>query len=300
MKDLSVKGYLNGVVFFSFFVLLFALEFFGHVIEKGIGNYLKWGNHERTQLGRMWERDQEQLAAKKKIQSILSNQNLRQASTESIKSFKELFRSLTPSFPLLVTRDKFLQLYFDFPGQWARRIISPYELIEIDSDKTWRRVILNRFGTWVTVSFINAQNHPIREVFLSINQIEEIESTRSVEEGNLESLLFQPESIYPIQEFLQVMRTLDPVTQQSLFPDPQWFLSKEFHITRVGVQAENSGFPDAVVFGIEYETDFLTHVLLIPVPQEIANNMLSLIERSPQEKPRLGAFDALPYDGGVP
>ncbi len=297
MKEKSVKGYLNGLVFFSFLVFLGIAEFYGKAAEKAVGNFLKWNNHQRAQLGRMWERDQEQIAAQKKIQSLLSNQNLRKVSANSIKSFRELFQSLNPSFPLLVSREKFLQLYFDFPGQWARRMISPFELIEIDSNKSWHRVLLNRFGSWITVSFINAQNFPIREVFLSVDQIEDIESTRTVEEGTLEAQKFQAESIYPIQEFLQVMRTLDPITQETLFPDPQWFLSKEFHITRVGVQNESPQFPEAVVFGIEYESDFYTQVLLIPVPREVANNMLSLIERSPQEMDNLTFFS---NDGGLP
>ncbi len=155
---------------------------------------------------------------------------------------------------------------------------------------------MSRFGSWITVSFINAQNFPIREVFLSIDQIDEMESTRTVEEGTLESQEFLAESIYPIKEFLEVMRTLDPITQESLFPDPQWFLSKEFHITRVGVQNESPRFPGAVVFGIEYESEFFTQVLLIPVPQEVANNMLSLIERSPQEMESLTSFS---NEGGM-
>ena len=33
-------------------------------------------------------------------------------------------------------------------------------------------------------------------------------------------------------------------------------------------------------FGIEYDTDYYTGVLLIPVSQEIANNLLSQIERT--------------------
>ena len=40
-----------------------------------------------------------------------------------------------------------------------------------------------------------------------------------------------------------------------------------------------------VLFGIEYKTDFFTETLLIPVPREIANNMLSLIERSGSQTP---------------
>jgi len=49
-----------------------ALEFYGKIFERGVGHYLKWQNHKRPQLGRIWERDREALVAQAKIQSIRS------------------------------------------------------------------------------------------------------------------------------------------------------------------------------------------------------------------------------------
>ena len=43
-------------------------------------------------------------------------------------------------------------------------------------------------------------------------------------------------------------------------------------------QKEPESLSSTRVFGIEYDTDFYTEVLLIPVPVEIANNILSQIE----------------------
>ncbi|NIQ01156.1 MAG: hypothetical protein GWM98_12710, partial [Nitrospinaceae bacterium] len=38
--------------------------------------------------------------------------------------------------------------------------------------------------------------------------------------------------------------------------------------------------PQQMTFGIEYDTDYFTGVLLIPVPLDIAYNLLSQIERT--------------------
>jgi hypothetical protein len=83
------------------------------------------------------------------------------------------------------------------------------------------------------------------------------------------------------------LRTLDPKTQSAVFPDPRWFLAKGYSLTRVGVResASESDFPRHLIFGIEYDADYHTGVLLIPVPLEIANNMLSQIERTDSELP---------------
>ena len=110
-------GNLNGVVFVVTLLVIFSMEVFGKVIEQGVGYYLKWENHTRPQLGRIWERDREKIVAQKKIETILSSLNTQETSAESIESFKELFEQLNPAVPQMVSRKKFLQLYFEFPEQ---------------------------------------------------------------------------------------------------------------------------------------------------------------------------------------
>lgn len=271
------------MVFLSVLILLLVLEFFGHIFERGVGHYLKWENQSRPQLGRVWERDREKIVAQKKIKSLLSGLNLQEQSTESLQTFNELFDNLTPSFPQLISRQKFLELYYDFPGPWARQIISPYDLLEIDSHNNWKRVLLSRFGQWITISFVDGQNFPIQEKFVAVDNLEDIESFRNVEKGRLDDLGFDPERIYPIAEFLQILKTLDPLTQSALFPDPQWFLGKNLQVNRVGVKAESTSGSARILLGIEYQSDFDTHTLLVSVPQAVANNMLSQIERPSSE-----------------
>jgi hypothetical protein len=287
LGSLSTNRDFRGIIFLTILTTFILLEIFGHIIERGIGYYLKWENHNRPQLGRIWERDRENIVAQKKIKSLLTNLDLQEQSADSHKSFKALFESLAPSSPLLIDRSKFLKLYYDFPGQWASKIISSYELIEIDSDESWDRVLLTRFGQWITISFIDGKNFPIREIFLSRSKLFEVQSSRTVKRGPLEESGFKEDWIFPIKEFLQILQTLDPAAQEALFPDPQWFLGKSYHIKRVGLIENPPGYedPQPVLFGVEYKTEFFTETLLIPVPREIANNMLSLIERTTAHTP---------------
>ena len=280
MNPTGIRENLNLSLFFLVLIALGVLEMTGQIVERSVGYYLKWENSHRPQLGRIWERDRESLAAQKKIESLLSSLNLQEQSADSIESFKELFERLSPSFPQLVSREKFLHLYYDFPGQWANKVISSFDLIEIDANKNWQRVLLTRFGPWITVSFIDTQNFPIREIFLFTDQLKEIQSTRTMRRGNLEEVGIRPGMIFPLSNFLKVFKTLDPGTQKALFPDPQWFLGKKYHITRVGVlpSGAEQGNAESTLFAIEYESDFFTNVLLIPVPQEVTNNLLSQIE----------------------
>lgn len=280
MKKIGILGNLNGVVFVVALLAIFSLELLGKVVEKGVGYYLKWENHERPQLGRIWERDREKIVAQKKIENILSSLNAQEQDSESLKSFKELFEKLSPSESQMVSRKKFLQLYFEFPEQLAYKIVSPYDLLEIDSKRDWQRVLFTQYGEWITISFVNTQTQPIREVFLSSEGMDGDPMRRDILQGPLDEGEFGTSLILPFDEFMRVLRTLDPEAQKKLFPNPYWFFSKNYHISRVGVKEDTSSdiYPPPVLLGVEYQNDLYTEVLVLPVPSEISDNLLSQME----------------------
>ena len=280
MKFSGVRKPWHGVVGLIVLSALFFLEFYTNLFEKSVGYYLKWQNHKRPQLGRVWERDRQSLVAQAKIKSIKSSLDLQEEATLGITSFKHLFEGLSPGFPLVISRDKFIQLYYDFPGQWSEQIISSFDLIELDSKNKWDRVFLKRFGPWITVQLIDRQNIPLHELFLSVETLSEVQATRTIKRGTLEDSKFPENRIFSISEFLPVLKSLDSITQKAVFPEPRWFLGKNYHITRVGISelsSENMG--QNMLIGIEYDTDYYTGVLLIPVAIELANNMMSQIEK---------------------
>jgi len=281
VKFTGVRKSWHGVAGLIVLSAFFFLEFYTNLFEKSVGYYLKWQNHKRPQLGRMWERDRQSLVAQAKIKSIRSSLDLQEETALGISSFKHLFEGISPGFPLVVSREKFLQLYYDFPGQWSEQIISSYDLVDLDSKKTWDRVFLKRFGPWITLQFIDRQNIPIHELFLSVDTLFEVQATRTVKRGTLEDAEFITNRIFSISEFLPVLKSLDAITQKAVFPEPRWFLGKNYHVTRVGISDFSAGeLAQHLLFGVEYDTDYYTGVLLIPVPMELANNMMSQIEKA--------------------
>lgn len=256
------------------------LELYGKIFERGVGHYLKWQNHDRPQLGRIWERDRQTLMAQAKIQSIRSVLDLKESSAESIQTFKQLFEKVEPAFSLIVSRKKFLDLYFDFPGPWSEGVVSPFDLLQIDAQKNWSRVSLKRFGPWITIGFLDLQGVPIREVFLSVDTLFEVQSTRTIKRGRLEEMGFEQKLIFSRDQVVSIVKTLDPRTQKVVFPEPRWFLKKDYHVTRMGISDRISSSKNHMVFGIEYSTDYYTGVLLVPVLLDIAYNMLSQMEKT--------------------
>lgn len=281
MKFTGVRKSWHGVAGLIVLSAFLSLEFYTNLFEKSVGYYLKWQNHKRPQLGRMWERDRQSLVAQAKIKSIRSSLDLQEETALGISSFKYLFEGISPGFPLVVSREKFLQLYYDFPGQWSEQIISSYDLIDLDSKKIWDRVFLKRFGPWITLQFIDRENIPIHELFLSVDTLFEVQATRTVKRGTLEDSKFTANRIFPISEFLPVLKSLDAITQKAVFPEPRWFLGKNYHVTRVGISDFFAGeLAQHLLFGVEYDTEYYTGVLLIPVPIELADNMMSQIEKA--------------------
>lgn len=281
MKLASVRRSWHSVVGIIILSAFFSVEFYTNIVEKSIGYYLKWQNHKRPQLGRIWERDRQSLVAQSQIQNIRSSLDTQAENTSNISSLKQLFENVVPGFPLVITREKFINLYFDFPGQGSDLIISSYDLANLDSKKKWDRLLLKRFGPWVTLQFLDKKNIPIQEIFLSVDTIKDIHATRSIKRGTLEDSNFKSNRIFNINDVLPILKSLDPVTQKAVFPSPRWFLEKNYYLTRVGVaeMAEDTKKSQHLMFGIEYDTDYYTGVLFIPVAIGLANNIMSQLDR---------------------
>ena len=106
MKFSGVRKLWHGVAGLIVLSALFPLEFYTNLFETSVGYYLKWQNHKRPQLGRMWERDRQSLVAQAKIKSIRSSLDLQEETALGISSFKYLFEGLSPGFPLVVFQRK--------------------------------------------------------------------------------------------------------------------------------------------------------------------------------------------------
>ena len=134
----------------------------------------------------------------------------------------------------------------------------------------------------VHFQFLDQQNIPVHEIFLSVDTILDVQTTRTIKRGTLEDSKFKSNRIFNINEVLPVLKSLDPGTQRAVFPDPRWFLEKNYFLTRVGVSDTVTGEEplQQLLFGIEYDTDYYTGVLFIPVALELANNIMSQVDKS--------------------
>lgn len=149
------------------------------------------------------------------------------------------------------------------------------------------------------MQFIDRQNLPLHELFLSVDTLFEVQATRTVKRGTLEDAEFPENRIFSISEFLPVLKSLDATTQKAVFPEPRWFLGKNYYVTRVGISDLPAGEPvQHLLFGIEYDTDYYTGILLIPVAVELANNMMSQIEKA--DLFDLSSNETLPSSGESP
>ena len=116
---------------------------------------------------------------------------------------------------------------------------------------------------------------------MSIRELDRLQTNRIVSKGTLAALNFEEGRLFSFDRFVLILKTLDPDSRKVLFPDPHWFLLRNYHITRVGF-TEASVSADStmqITIGIEYQTDFYPHVLSFKVPLEMANNILSQIEK---------------------
>lgn len=262
------------------------MEFYGHFIEKGLGNYLKWQNFRKPQLGRIWDKDRLSVIAQAKIQSIRSSRVSEQETLDSFKSFRQLLVELEPGYSRILRKDKFLQLYYNFPGNWPENIISPYELLDIEARGNWERTILKRNGFWITISFIDGENIPVREIFISLDQLDLPLAARVQKRERLEEAGFKKERIFSNVDFIKLLKNMDPETRDQISPPSRWFFDNRYRVIRVGITDASpaKAVGASHLLGVEYASDYFIETLLIPVSLETANNLLSQFEPSGQNE----------------
>ena len=234
MRHQGIRIHINGIAFITLLVGVFLLEIQFYIFERGVGLYLKWQNPNRSQLGRIWDRDRQNILAQRKIQSILTNLDSRKQTSESFQSIDQIFETLFSGSSQVISREKFLELYYNYPGEWSQLIVSSLDLIEIDSKKNWSRVVFSRMGAWITMSFIDRENLPIREFHVSLSQLNKNQSNRIISRGTLLEVGFLEERLFAFDKLVPILKSMDRNSRKALFPDPQWFLKRDYHVTRIG------------------------------------------------------------------
>jgi hypothetical protein len=161
----------------------------------------------------------------------------------------------------MLSADHFRRLYRQLPGEITEELLSPFELLRLNSTDSWVRSYFRRYGTGVQVYLLDAHNRVLKEVFFADEILQRIGREETDLEASLDDIDQLRSRIYSALDFFLALEQLSEEAQRSVVADPGRLLNLPGPVRRVGISDEAlSGFVD---IGFEFQDAGQPRVIIL-------------------------------------
>jgi hypothetical protein len=230
-------------------------------IEKAVGSYLARTNNRRPQLGAIWEKGQETLTARKTLEQIVTDRESSQRVAREAQTLSQIAEVLAPNQGVMISAAHFRELYLSLPPAVAQDIVSPFELLLLQSTGRWERTYFRKFGNSLKVFLLDLESRVLRELDVPRELMARLRQQDGFSDGVLEDFPSLKNRIYPAQHFFEALAQQPEEIRRSILPAPERLLASSRRILRVGVSDEAlSGLVD---IGLEFESEGGARVMVV-------------------------------------
>ncbi len=240
---------------------IFILELRFDWIERALGAYLVTTNAARPESGAIWEKGKQTLTARKTLEQIVTDRQAIQREARGATTFNQIAANVSTGQGVMLSGDRFRNLYLNLPQEVAQEIISPYELLRIAGQGHWRRTYFEKAAGGLIVYLLDADNRVLRQLKIAPNVLAYFERQEIAAVEALEDLPFFENRIYPADRFFDALQAFPEEVRRSMLPQPEILLNTPGQIMRVGISDEAvSGF---IELGFEIINGSQRKVILI-------------------------------------
>jgi len=231
-------------------------------IERSIGAYLVTTNPNRPEYGAIWEKGHQALAARKTLEKIVTDRQVSQREARNASTLSTMAAGMAPGDGVMLSAERFRQLYLRLPPSISQEIMSPYDLLRIASGGRWRRTYFEKAVTGLAVYLLDADNHVLFQIDMPSKVLKQLKREDAAPVETLEDLSNFEQRIYTAERFFEALKAFPEETRRNMLPHPEKLLQLSGRIVRVGISDEAvSGFID---LGFEVHDGSLPRVVLIP------------------------------------
>ena len=141
--------------------LLLLLEGFFDIFEIAIGKVMSWTNDKRPKVGRLWTEEERDLSGQQLASTRIDSLRQLPAHQRHIRTLDDLAAYLAFKSDLSLTRDDFLMLYRNLPGEDAGRLIDPIILRDLALSGSWNSVKMSHGEDRLTLLFLDPYGQPV-------------------------------------------------------------------------------------------------------------------------------------------
>jgi hypothetical protein len=207
-------------------------------MERVIGVYLMTTNSVRPESGAIWEKGHQARTAQKTLEKIVTDRQISQREARSAESFSQIAASLSPGQGVMMSVDRFRNLYLQLPQAVSQEVISAFDLLKISSNGRWRRTYFENSGTGLIVYLLDGENRVLHRIDVSVQVLNRLDPESSAAVDSLEELPNFKNRIYPAERFFTALDTFDEELRLNMLPYPEMLLKQTGQIVRVGISDE--------------------------------------------------------------
>ena len=258
------------IIFFIAVIALVEIKF--DFTEKMAGDFLKWNNHKRQKLGRMWNVERQNVTAMGQLSELIIEKEEKRKRIETIENFSELFEFLKTDRLIRLTKGQFVKIYSSLPSTIANKIIDPYNLINYFHRSDWVKTFVFQKETGTEIVMVDGQFGVLKSILVSGKDANFLENFGKTIPTSLENLEELSSRIYDVSEFMDAIYKMRHSARDKIIYDPFNFLRWGNSLKRVGISEISED--NLVKIGFEIHTLNKKEVVIVYVDDFLISNLI--------------------------
>jgi len=259
-----------GIFFFLFVLSFFEIKL--NLLEKMGGSFLKWHNHERQKLGRMWDLKEKSVVAMGQLNELLIEKEKKREKIKDIESFNELFEFLKTDRLISLTKNQFIRIYRRLPLITSNKIIAPDDLINYFHRSDWDKTFIFKKENNLEIIMVDGNYGVLNSILISEKNAKYLANFNKTLHTSLENIEELSSRIYDVREFMEALYKMSQAERNMVIYDPSEFLGWENRLKRIGISeiSENN----KVQIGFEIHSLNEKKVVIIYVDDYLIYNLI--------------------------
>ena len=251
---------LQAIVFSLLVVLIAVSELRFDWIEEAVGAYLATTNDRRPKIGAIWEKGKQATTARQALEQIVTDRQANRRDALGAETFTQLAARIPEGQGTMLSPDHFKKLYLKLPGEIAREITSPFELLSLSSRETWDRTYFENKAGELQIYLLDAENRVLWQMTITPELLRYMDRKNASSATTLSDLPQFRDRIYKADHFFKILADLPADIRKGVLPHPERLLAMPGQLLRVGISDEaTSGF---IELGFELDTGTQREVVL--------------------------------------
>ena len=217
------------------------LEFKIDYVEKAIGRYLTWHNADRQEGGSIWETVSMSEEVQQQLDDLVQDRRAKVSLDEQVNDIVQIIEMARDREQVLLSRDRFLEIYNNMPAYQSALIIEPLQLLElIGTLEGWQRTLIESENGDLVFLLVDGSNEILQERRLAADFVTYYMSGRDSRPFDQNQGLPGTSEPYPAGIFYDAWAALAVEHRSGIPLGNDELVAWRYRLQRVGIDLQNT------------------------------------------------------------